>query len=657
MAGNAKGNKSSYIKLKQTLFGAPRDLADRSLFHRIALIPILAWIGLGADGLSSSSYGPEEAFRTLGDHTYLGVALAVLIGATVMIIAAGYSRIIEHFPHGGGGYIVATNLLGKSTGVVSGSALLVDYMLTIAVSIASAGDTIFSFLPIEWLPWKFSVEVVLIAFLVLLNLRGVRESVLALTPIFIVFAVTHIILIGGYFAMNAPHLPETAVKLSTGYHQGLMTLGWGGMLLLLLHAYSFGAGTYTGLEAVSNGLPVMREPKVYTAKKTMLYMAISLTLTAGGLILAYLLGDIRFSAGKTMNASLVEQFASGYPLGGVFIALTLLSEGALLVVAAQTGFIDGPRVLSNMAMDYWMPRRFASLSDRLTTKDGVLTMGACALAALFYTNGDIRQLVVMYSINVFITFSLSMFGMLRFWWGARRKEQQWKGKVLLFSLGFVLCATILVMTILMKFREGGWLTLVITGSVVALCFAINKHYRSIGKLLHRLFADLMKMDFYRQAQVEKINPTQPTAAVLVSGFSGLGIHTVINIFHHFPNQFRNLVFISVGALDSAALREENPVEALRARTETSLQKYTALAKQIGLPSTYLSAIGTDVIEETEKLCLQAAEQFPNITFFAGQLAFRDISWFHRILHNDTALAIQKRLQLAGKMLVIIPAKV
>src|SRR5512140_3394392 len=135
------------LKIRETIFGAPKNLNDPTIFHKISLIPILAWIGLGADGLSSSSYGPEEAFRALGRHTYLAVFLALATSLTVFIISYAYSRIIEHFPHGGGGYIVASHTLGEKAGVLSGSALLVDYMLTITVSIASCVDALFSYVP------------------------------------------------------------------------------------------------------------------------------------------------------------------------------------------------------------------------------------------------------------------------------------------------------------------------------------------------------------------------------------------------------------------------------------------------------------------------------------------------------------------------------
>src|SRR5262245_16704856 len=159
------------------LIGKPRDLRDPKVFHHVSLIAFFAWVGLGADGLSSSAYGPEEAFRALNGHYYMAVFLAVAMAATVFIISYAYSRIIEHFPAGGGGYVVATKLLGPSFGVVSGAALLVDYVLTISVSIAAAADAGFSLLSPSWQPWKVTLEFAVIGLFMVMNLRGVKESV------------------------------------------------------------------------------------------------------------------------------------------------------------------------------------------------------------------------------------------------------------------------------------------------------------------------------------------------------------------------------------------------------------------------------------------------------------------------------------------------
>src|SRR5690349_12342016 len=272
----------------------------------MSLIALLAWVGLGADGLSSSAYGPEEAYKALGHQTYLAVFLALATGFTVFIISYAYSRVIEHFPHGGGGYVVATKLLGARAGVVSGCALLVDYVLTITISIAAAGDALFSFFPGSWQGAKLPAEVVLIVLLIALNLRGVRESVLVLTPIFALFLISHAVLIVGGLLAHGSRLPATLHAAGSGFHAGLAALGVGGMALLFVHAYSLGGGTYTGIEAVSNGLSIMREPRVQTAGRTMVYMAVSLACTAAGLLVCYLLWDVSPVPGKTLNAVLVE---------------------------------------------------------------------------------------------------------------------------------------------------------------------------------------------------------------------------------------------------------------------------------------------------------------------------------------------------------------
>jgi amino acid transporter len=645
-------------RLKSTLFGRARDLHDQRIFHQISLIPFLAWVGLGADGLSSSAYGPEEAFKTVGSHTYLAVGLALLTALTVMIISAAYRGIIEAFPFGGGGYVVATKLLGRSAGVISGSALLVDYVLTVTVSVAAAGDVIFSFLPPTWIGLKLSLEVCFILGLTTLNIRGVRESAIALAPIFVVFVITHAAVIVGGVIARANEFPATAHAVTTGFHQGMGTLGLGGMLLLFVHAYSLGGGTYTGIEAVSNGLPIMREPRVQTAKRTMLYMAVSLAFTAGGLLVCYLLWHIRPVPGKTLNAVLVETMTAPLPFGRVLAIITLFSEGILLVVAAQAGFIDGPRVLANMAVDNWMPRRFAALSDRLTTQNGIVLMGAASLAALLYTGGDVGKLVVMYSINVFLTFSLSMFAMARKSIAERRTTPRWKRQAFLFVIGFALCATILVITIIEKFLEGGWITLLVTSGVVGLCFLIQGHYRTVRLSLAQLYHGVRNVDLPGvHAPLPIADAKLPTAAVLVPSYGGVGIHTVLNVFRAFPNHFQNLVFISVGVIDSGGFKGADCIESLESTTLAMLKKYSSLATELGIPSTHRMAVGTEAVAEAEKLCRTVLAEFPLVTFIGGKVVFAREQWFQRLLHNETATAIQKRLYWMGATMVILPAKV
>ena len=436
--------------------------------------------------MSSSAYGPEEAFRALGSHTYLAVFLAIATAVTVGVISYAYSRIIEHFPHGGGGYIVATHMLGERAGVVSGCALIVDYILTITVSITSCVDALFSYLPPEFHRFKIPTASMLIVFLVILNIRGVKESIVVLAPIFAAFVISHVVMLGYGIFSHLGSLTAVATDVHESLADDLSTLGGLGILLLFLRAYSLGGGTYTGIEAVSNGLQIMREPRVQTGKRTMLYMACSLALTAGALFLCYLLVEVQPLHGRTLNAILADSLFGERGIGHWIAVITILSEGALLLVAAQTGFIDAPRVMANMAVDSWLPHRFASLSERLTMRNGVLMIGIAAFVILIYTHGSISDLVVMYSINVFLTFSLSEFGMSLFFWKNREKEARWKQQLCIHLIGLTLCLTILTVTVAEKFREGGWLTLVLTSLLIGLCYMIRRHYSTVRTQLMQL---------------------------------------------------------------------------------------------------------------------------------------------------------------------------
>jgi amino acid transporter len=650
-------HESAGKRFKHFLFGKARDINEPSLFHKISLIPVLAWIGLGADGLSSSAYGPEEAFRALHGHTYLAFGLAAATALTVLIISAGYSRIIEEFPHGGGGYLVASKLLGARIGAVSGSALLVDYVLTIAVSIVSATDNLFSLFPLEWQFARLPLTLTLIIGLTILNIRGVKESVLAMAPIFFLFLVTHALLIGGGILGHAAALPQVISNSAAGFREGQATLGLAGLLLIFAKAYSMGGGTYTGIEAVSNGMMVMREPRVRTAKRTMLYMAVSLSLCAGGLLVCYMLWDIAPEPGKTFNAVLAYKFAQELPFGGLFVILALFSSGALLLVAAQTGFIGGPRVLANMAVDSWVPRQFSTLSERLTTMNGIILMGLASAAVVVYTKGNIHSLVVMYSINVFLTFALSMLGMLKLWLGRRGRRGR-KRNVSLFIVGLILCTTVLIVTTVEKFTEGGWMTVVITSVVVALCFLVRAHYGYVASRLNLLNQDLSNIPVVSNAGAPtKFDPLKPTAVVLVAGYGGLGVHTLLNVFRSFPGQFQNFVFLSVGVIDSGEMKGTEELQQLRQRTEESLKKYVALANGLGLPARYQLSLGTDVVAEAHHLCLSASKEYPRVTFFSGQLVFQHESWYTPLLHNQTAFTLQKRLLWDGQTMVVLPVRV
>lgn len=661
--------KPTFIrKLRSLILGGKHDIHDTSIFHKLSLIAFFAWVGLGADGLSSSCYGPEEAFLALQGHTSLSVFVALMSGITVLIIAASYSQIIELFPTGGGGYLVASKLLSPKAGMVSGSALLIDYVLTITISVASGSDALFSFLPPSWLPYKIGFAVGGVLLLTVMNMRGVKESVLPLVPIFVTFVLTHAFLIGYAIFMKAGNIGEVAGAVRADVAQTQAELGMGGMFLLLLRAYSMGAGTYTGIEAVSNGLPILREPKVVTGKRTMRYMAISLAVTVMGLIIAYLLYQVTPETGKTLNAVLFEAMTRDWGTGGtVFVLITLVSEAALLFIAAQAGFLDGPRVLSNMAIDRWFPTKFAMLSDRLVTQKGILLMGGAALLTMVLTGGSVKYLVVLYSINVFITFFLSQLGMVRHWWLVRGKEAHWEKKLFINGVGLTLTLFILITVTVLKFHEGGWITILLTGSLIGMALLTKRHYRNTYALLHRLDElvavaesscpiDAEATRTERERTV-KYDPKEKTAVLLVNGFNGLGLHTLFGIIRLFGGTFRNFVFIQVGIVDAGNFKGAEEVSLMKESVQKDLDRYVRYMRCHGYYASAYPAFGTDVVDEVDGLMPEVLKRYPNAILFGGQLVFPQTNFLSNVFHNYTIFAVQRRFYSQGIPLVVLPIRV
>ena len=658
-----------FRQLKTFFIGGARDFTDHKIFHQLALSAFLAWVGLGSDGLSSSCYGPAEAFKALQGHPTLGIFVAIATGITILIIASSYSHIIELFPHGGGGYLVASKLLSPEMGVISGSALLIDYILTITISIASGADAIFSFLPIGYIGYKLWFAVFGVFVLLLLNLRGIKEAVMPLVPVFLLFVFTHAVVIVYAVISHMGNFGvvyhETGRELTNSFH----TLGLFGVLFLVLKAYSLGAGTFTGIEAVSNGLPVLQEPKVATAKKTMKYMAISLSVTVMGLMLAYILFNVRDTPGKTMNAILFESLTASWGgfYGVGFVWITLFSEAVLLFIAAQTGFLDGPRVLANMALDKWLPTKFAMLSDRLVTEKGILVMGIASLVMMLASNGSVDFLIVLYSINVFITFSLSQLGMVKHWWEQRGTEKQWLKKLIINGIGLTLTTFILISVLILKFNEGGWVTMVITGVLVLGAFFIKNHYNKTASILKRLDviveaavltgSDVHDKGHDQTSPAPLYDPKAKTAAILVNGFNGLGLHTLFSVFRLFGSTYKNYVFVEIGSIDAGNFKGADEIEHLGSFVRNETSKYVDYMQDHGHYAEAYFSIGTDVVDEVNKLVPSIREKFPDIVFFGGQLVFTNETIMDRWLHNYTVFAVQQNLYVHGIPFVILPVKV
>lgn len=650
-------------RLKKFAIGEARSPWDQTLFQKISLVALLAWVGVGADGLSSACYGPEEAFRALGEHRYLGIFVALATAITVLVISASYTQIIEAFPAGGGGYLVASKLLSPWFGMVSGCALLVDYALTIAVSISSGADALFSLLPESLYRLRLWVAVVGVIILVILNLRGVRESVLSLMPIFFVFVVTHLVLIACGIGSHLRDLPDQITNTLQDVDRSINNpeIGFLGMAFIVLRAYSMGAGTYTGIEAVSNSLPILREPKVETARQTMRYMAISLAVIVMGVMIGYLVYGVSPRPGKTMNAVLVEAVAANWgSFGYVFVVVTLLSEALLLYVAAQTGMVGGPRVLANMAVDNWAPSRFRALSDRFVTQNGIVYLGGAALVLMILTGGSVQILVILYSINVFITFVLSQLGMVRHWWLNRTSVPGWGGKLLINGIGLVLTLFILISVTVAKFHEGGFLTLLVTGGLIVGVVFIRRHYEHTAQMLRRLdtLTEVAKPTApAANSPPPAFDPHAKTAVVLVNGFNGLGLHTLFTLIRMFGGLFKNFVFVQVGVIDVGNFKGRAEIERLENHTRAEVNRYVEFMRSNGYYAEGFSSIGTDVVDAVAELAPKIIEKYPHAIFFGGQLVFPHDTLLTRWLHNYVVFAMQRRFYNQGTPFVILPIRV
>lgn len=654
---------------KQMLFGKPLNPMHSDTRKHIALITFFAWIGIGADGLSSANYGPEEAFLALAGHTHMAIFLAIATAVTVFLIAAAYTQVIELFPNGGGGYRVASSLLGPKAGLIAGGALLIDYVLTIAISVAAGIDALFSLLPLWFQDYKIVSSLMVIVLLSYMNLRGMKESIRLLLPVFMGFIITHSFLILYAIISHGHDLDQIMPNAMNETSQMADELGWFAVAALFFKAFSLGGGTYTGLEAVSNSVQNLAEPRIKTGKATMWAVAASLALVAVGILLMYLLWDVQKVEGQTLNATAFSMVTANWELfgtniSGEVVAISMVFAMGILFVAGNTGFIAGPAVLAAMAVDRWMPHMFSALSNRLVTKNGIVLMGLMAMGAIMLTGGIVHLLVILYSINVFLTFTLSLAGLTRYQWRHRSNPKHW-GRLAIAFVALMICASILCVTLIEKFNYGAWKTVLITGAVIALGLVIKRHYNHVKGKLEMIEEDLGAALLASGTNAEplshdekpKMDPRAPTAVFLVGESAASGMHTFLWVQRLFPDVFKNFVFASVGEIDVEEFTDEAMWHKLRRDTKKNLKTYVEFCTRRGKPATYYHAYGTDVIEGVTNLAEKIMGDFPRAVFFASKLAFENENYFYQILHNQTAYMLQRKLHSKGLNLIIMPMKV
>ncbi len=643
--------------------GKPLDPFNKQARSNILLVTFLAWVGLGADGLSSSSYGPEEAFKALGQYTHLAIFLAFAIGITVFIIGLSYLQVIELFPNGGGGYRVASTLLGPRAGLVTGVALMIDYILTIAISVVAAVDSLFSLMDKHYQIYKMPLECLIIFFLTYVNLRGVKESIRLMMPVFLGFFLFSLVIIL-YGIFDHSYGLEDIIPDAINETDNLVSdLGWFFTLALFFKAFSLSGGTYTGLESVSNAMRNLAEPKVRTGKNTMMAIAISLALMATGIILIYLLWDVKKIEGETLNATAYKAITANWVLFGhnisiYVVGLVMTLTAGVLLAAANTGFIAGPLVIANMAVDRWMPHAFSSLSSRLVTKNAIMFMGISAIVTVVATFGKVEFLVILYAINVFIAFTLSLGGICKY------RIQNFKNgfvhvrKFFVPFLGFTISLLVLCITVFEKFYEGGWKTLFVTGCIALICLSIRRHYMYVQAKIER---EESRMDRVLNNEIEKcerpkLEYEKPTACFLVSETSASGLKMINWVEKLFPKIYSNFIFVSVGEIDTEEFVDETKWNDLRRDTRAMLKRYVDYANTHGYGSTYYHAYGTDVVDKLTELTDRIAEEFPSTVFFCSKMISDNENFITQWLHNQTGYILQRRMHNKNRNLIVIPFK-
>jgi amino acid transporter len=450
-------------RVKRVVLGPPLPttaIAEERMSKPVALAV------LGSDLLSSVAYGPEAmlAVLVLGGSAALGLSLPIAAALLVLVVALGvsYRQTIRAYPSGAGSYVVATDNLGARAGLTAGAGLLTDYVLTVAVSVAAGVDAVTSALP-GLAPHGVAVGLTTIAVLLAGNLRGVRQAgtLFAVPTYAFLVAILLVILVGllkaaerGFQPTPPPPLP--AVEAVT--------------LFLVLRAFSSGATSMTGVEAVSNALPAFRPVEWRNGLTTLTWMVGLMVVIFSGLVALIHLDGIVPRPDDTVLSQLARAAFDTGPLYAYVQAATTL----ILLLAANTAFNDFPRLLFFMARDGYAPRLFLRTGDRLAFSNGIIALAAAAATIYVAFHGHTEALIPLYAVGVFVAFTLSQTGMVVFWW--RRRSATWRRSIVFNAIGALLCGLVLLTAGLTKFADGAWVSLIGIPVVVLTCLRIRRHY-------------------------------------------------------------------------------------------------------------------------------------------------------------------------------------
>ncbi|WP_245994084.1 APC family permease [Tengunoibacter tsumagoiensis] len=470
-----------FYHIKRALIGAP--IANSEAEHE-RLTKFKALAVLSSDAISSVAYATEACLMILftagvssqGLTTVLPISLAII--ALLAIVAISYRQTIPAYPNGGGSYIVAKDNLGNLPGLIAASSLLIDYVLTVSVSVASGVLNFAALFHGAIDPYLVPIEVGLVIFITVVNLRGVRESgsFFAIPTYFFIVCAFALILMGLIKGYVFDHQPIIAAFPANPNPATPLTF------FLILRAFASGCSAMTGVEAISNGVPAFQKPETKNAAKTLTAMALILgSLFAGITLLTLTYAPHIFldpSGSNTLIAQISQQVFSHTPVFFMFYVFQIATL-LILVLAANTSYSDFPRLASLLARDNFLPHQFAFRGDRLAFSTGIVFLAILASTLLIVLNGDISRLIDLYAVGVFMSFTLSQSGMVRHWWRLRASEPGWQRKLSINALGALVTCVVAVIIASTKFLTGAWIVVILIPLLVLVFSGIHAHYTRV----------------------------------------------------------------------------------------------------------------------------------------------------------------------------------
>lgn len=598
-------------RLKKLMIGNPLTNEMQSHEH---ITKVKALAVLSSDALSSVAYATEEILIPLSLFSIAAMAwsipIALAVGALLLIITLSYRQTIDAYPNGGGAYTVAKENLGDKAGLVAGAALLIDYILTVAVSVSSGVENIASAVPFI-AAHKIIVGCLIILVIMILNLRGIKESASIFALPTYLFIASFLFMIGvGFYKYMTGQIIEPAPIL----HETYPVIP----LFLLLRAFSSGCAALTGIEAISNGIPIFKAPAQRNAKITMLWMALILGAFFLSITLLAHLFKIVPEHGQTavslLARSVFGQSAWYYVIQG--------STALILLLAANTSYADFPRLGSLLANDRYLPRQFTSVGDRLVFSNGILGLSAAAAFLIILFKGDTHHLIPLYAVGVFLSFTLSQSGMVVH--HLKLKERGWFKGLILNSVGALTTFVILIVIAVTKFAGGAWIVIILIPTAVFFFTKIKEHYLQVAS----------QLSYAASLEPMKLEPHQYTVIVPVSG-----IH---------PGVVEALRYAMTLSKDvRACYVDMNPMSTQRMRTE-----WNVWAKDIPfivLRSPYRSVIQPliDYVDDVSKLT-----PYTRVAIVIPE--FVTNKWYHQFLHNQTSFLLRAALRIKhGKVVTVI----